>query len=131
MSGRTPRAPADLVTRGRRVLGGVVLGSEALVLLFATLVAKDLSRYSPGTALAVGLGLAALALVLAGVAARPVGLVGGSVLQVAVLASGLVVPAMLVLGVVFAAFWMLALVLPLRADRLRTDQAARRGEHGG
>jgi Protein of unknown function (DUF4233) len=91
-----------------RQLCGTVLGMEAVIALLAIVPAKALEHISGGTAAAVGLGIAVLALVLAGLVGRPRmgwALYAGSVLQALVIASGVWVPAMYVLGVIFTVLW--------------------------
>lgn len=106
-----------------RALAACVLVSEALVILFAVLVAKDLSDLDGSTVWAVG-GAASLAcLLLAGLLRFRWAYVAGSVLQALVVASGVVVPLMFVLGLVFAALWSLGLTLGLRVQRLQAAAA--------
>jgi hypothetical protein len=91
-----------------RQLCGTVLGMEAVIALLAIVPAKALEHVSAGTAAAVGLSIAVLALLLAGLVGRPRmgwALYAGSVLQALVIASGVWVHAMYVLGVIFAALW--------------------------
>ncbi len=110
-----------------RTLAASVLVSEALVILFAILVAKDLSDVDGSTVWAVG-GAASLAcLLLAGLLRHRWAFVAGSVLQVLVVASGVVVPVMFGLGLVFAALWFLALTLGTRVRRLQESAAPDRG----
>ena len=97
---------------------------EGMVILFATLVALDLSDVDDTTLWWVG-GSAALACVLVAFLLRwPWGYVVGSAAQVLVLAAGFVVPAMFFLGAVFAALWFLALYLGRRVERLQARRAA-------
>jgi hypothetical protein len=92
-----------------RTLAASTLVFESLVVLFAGLVAKDLSSLSTGTALAGAGGLALACVVTAGLLRHPAGYVVGSVLQVAVIATGFWVPVMWFLGAVFAALWFASL----------------------
>jgi hypothetical protein len=111
-----------------RTLGASVLVSEALVVFFAVLVAKDLSGVDGSVVWAVGGGVALGCVLVAGLLGHPWAYVAGSVLQVLVVATGFAVPAMFFLGAVFAGLWVLALVLGRRVQRL---QAARAGDAGG
>ena len=107
----------------KRVMAATVLVFEALVVVFASLVAKDLSDL--GTARAVG-GGAVLALVLllsSGLLGRPGGYWWGSLLQVAVVATGAVLPTMLGVGLLFTGLWVAALVIGTRIDRERAAGA--------
>ena len=97
--------------RPDRVLATTVLCFEALVVVFAGLVAKDLSSATPAVALAASGALALACVICAALLRTRVGYLLGSVLQVGVFALGLWVPAMFVLGLVFAALWAFALVV--------------------
>lgn len=116
-AGPTPAATAAKV---RRVFCATILVCEALVVVFALLVAKDLSHVSTGVLVGVGGGIALACLLLSGLLRRPWAYVAGTVLQVAVLLLGFVVPAMFLLGVIFAGLWFVSLVL---ARRVETVQA--------
>jgi hypothetical protein len=109
-----------------RTLAASTLVFEALVVLFAGLVAKDLSDLSTGAALGAFGGLALACVVTAGLLRHPAGYVVGSVLQVAVLATGFWVPAMWFLGAVFAALWFAS----LRIGRQLEQQAPHGEPHG-
>ena len=100
-----------------RILAASTLTFEAFVVLFAGLVAKDLSSLSTATALWIFGLLAVGCLVTAGLLRSPVGYVVGSALQVAVLATAIWVPVMVLLGLVFGLLWTLAIVLGRRAER--------------
>jgi hypothetical protein len=79
---------------------------EATVLLLAIVPAKTLGHASVTTALAVGGGLAVLAILLCGVVGRGrAGLIAGSVFQFLVIAAGLRMPTLYILGAIFAALW--------------------------
>lgn len=104
-----------------RALAGTVLIFEAMIVMFAALVAKDLSGLSTPAALGGG-GALALALVLATAALRTrAGYVLGSLLQLALLATAVVVPAMLVVGVIFAGLWVAALLVGRHVSTPRPD----------
>jgi hypothetical protein len=105
--------------RPSRVLAATVLCFEALVVVFAGLVAKDLSSATPAAALATSGALAVACLLCAALLRTRAGYWLGSVLQVAVLAVGLWVPVMFFLGLVFAALWVFALFV----GRLRRPEA--------
>lgn len=94
-----------------RALAATVLIFEALIVIFAALVAKDLSDLSTAAALGGGAAIA-VALVLATGALRArAGYVLGSLLQLVLLATAVVVPAMVVVGVIFAGLWVAALLV--------------------
>lgn len=103
----------------RIVLGQTMLLLEAFVVLFAALVAYGL-RAAPAAAVwAVGGGLAALLLVLAGLQRPRWGSVAGTAAQVPVIACGFVVPMMFGVGGLFAVLWVATLRLGLRIDAER------------
>lgn len=94
------------------------------MLLFAVLVAKDLSSVDDPVVFAVGGGTALLCLVLAGSLRHRWAYVAASLLQVFVIAAGFVVPVMFVLGVIFAALWALAIYLGRRVVNLQSARAS-------
>lgn len=105
--------------RFRRMLCGVVLVAEALVVLFFLLVAKDLTDVA-GPVLLWGGGAVILAcLLLAGLLRHRWAYAAGWVLQAALVASGLLVPAMFFLGLVFATLWWAALAAAARIERVQ------------
>jgi Protein of unknown function (DUF4233) len=106
----------------RRLMCASVLGFECIVLGLVTPVLIMVESISTGAALAVGLGLAAAALVIAGFLRYEVMYVAGFVLQGAALALGFVVPVMFVLGLAFSALWTTAYVL---GRKIENQQAAR------
>lgn len=113
-----------------RILCATILTSEALVILFAMLVAKDLSDVDHGVLFAVGGGAAVLCLVLAGSLRHRWAYVVGSVLQVALIAAGFVVPVMFALGAIFSAIWVLAIYLGRRVERIQAAHAERAAQQG-
>jgi hypothetical protein len=114
-----------------RTLAAATLCFEALVVLFAGLVAKELSSLSGGAAIGLAAGLAVACLVTAGLLRYRAGYVAGSVLQVAVVGSGFWVPAMFFLGGIFAVLWFLARRLGRRAEAEAAARwAAREPEPG-
>lgn len=109
----------------QRRLCAAILSLEAIVLGLTTLVMLPLTKISTGTALAVGLGLCAACIVVAGLARYPWALVLGWLIQVAAIAMGYLIGAMLVLGVVFLALWATAYFLGARIERDRAEWTAR------
>jgi hypothetical protein len=95
---------------------------EALVVVFALLVAATLSDVPTGAVVAVGASAAVACVVVAALLRHPWAYVAGSVLQVLVLLSGLVVPTMWFLGAVFGVLWALALHLGAKAERIRAER---------
>ena len=97
-----------------RRLVGVVLAAQGLAVFFGALVARALAAAdgSPtsGKPLLLGLLLAVLCILDAGLLRRPWGITLGWVLQVATLATAFIVPAMLLVGLFFGALWLTAQV---------------------
>jgi len=97
---------------------------EALLVLFATLVAAGLAAAepggrSPGAVWAAGGTLIVLLVALSRTLGRRGGYAAGSAAQVLVLATGLVVPTMYVVGGIFVVIWIVSLRLGGRIDRER------------
>jgi Protein of unknown function (DUF4233) len=103
----------------RRVLAAATVSLEAFVVFFAGLVAKDLSRLSPGTALGLFSALAVACLVTAGLLRTRAGYTVGWLVQAAAIATGFWVPVMFFLGGVFAVLWYVALQQGARIERER------------
>ncbi len=111
-----------------RLLAMALLG-QAVILSFFALVARGNAiadgRPADGQRLLwVGLGLALLALVAAGLMRRPYGITLGWVVQGLTWASALLVPAMLGVAVVFTALWVLLLVQGSTVDRVVAERDA-------
>lgn len=118
----------------RALFAATLLFSEALVVLFAGLVAYGL-RLTSVPVLLIGGGVLALWAVVAGALVRRgvVGYVLGSVLQLALLATGIVVPMMFLIGAVFAVLWLVSLRVGGQIDaervvRERQERAYRAGD---
>jgi hypothetical protein len=100
-----------------RIIAATTLTCEALVVIFAGLVAKDLSSLSLGAALGISAVLAVACLVAAGMLRSRRGYVLGSVLQVLIIGYGFWLSTMFIVGALFTVLWILALVLGTRAER--------------
>jgi Protein of unknown function (DUF4233) len=98
-----------------------ILSLEAVVLGLTTPVMINLGGVPWRTALAVGLGLAVVCLLLAGLLRWEGAYVVGWLVQVAAIALGLVVAMMFVLGPIFALLWGTAYFL---GRRIEHDRAA-------
>lgn len=110
----------------RDVFSSAVLGSEAFVVFFATLVAYGLRPPGASTAqvFTVG-GIGVLLCILAtGMVGRRGGVVVGSVVQVPLVLSGLIISTMWVVGGLFALLWVIGLLLGARIDRERAERAS-------
>ncbi|HSU03286.1 MAG TPA: DUF4233 domain-containing protein [Nocardioides sp.] len=124
-------APANTERSPRRGMCAAVLSLEAIALGLTTPVMITISDVSAGTALAVGLGLAVVCLLLAGMLRAEWAYLAGYVVQVAAIALGFVVPVMFGLGAVFAALWVGADLLGRKIERERAEAwAAWRAEQG-
>ncbi|MFG2077477.1 Protein of unknown function [Nonomuraea maritima] len=104
------------VTPGMRRLGSSVLGMEAIVAALVTPVAIRVGGVTPWLAVTVGIGLAVLCVVAAGLLKKPIGYVLGSVVQVLAICTGFVVSMMFVLGAIFAALWITAILVARRVE---------------
>lgn len=111
--------PAAIAAKVRRVFCATILLSEALVVLFASLVAKDLSDVSTRALTIMTVAFTLACLLLAGALRAPWAYVAGSVLQVLLIVAGVIVPLMFLLGAVFAGLWVLSLVLARRVERIQ------------
>jgi hypothetical protein len=100
-----------------RIFAATTLSCEALVVIFAGLVAKDLSSLSLGAALGISAALAVGCLLAAGMLRTRRGYVVGSILQVLIIGYGFWLPAMFGVGALFAALWVFSLVMGTRAER--------------
>jgi hypothetical protein len=108
-----------------------VLCLEAIALGLTTPVMITIADVATGTALAVGLGLAVVCLLLAGMLRAEWAYVTGYVVQVAAIGLGFVVPVMFGLGAIFAALWAAADLLGRKIERERAEAwAAYRAEQG-
>jgi len=104
-----------------------VLAGQGIVVFLGALVARGLAHASSddrgGTWLWVGIGLAVLCFLAAGLMRRPWGVTLGWLIQLATFVAALVVPAMVVVGILFLVLWVGSLVLCRRVE----DQVAARG----
>lgn len=89
----------------RRGMCAAILALEAIVLGLTTPVMVAVSDVAVGPALAVGIGLTVVCLLLAGMLRREWAYGAGWAVQVAAIALGFVVPMMFVLGAIFALLW--------------------------
>ncbi len=109
-----------------RLLAMALFG-QAIILSFFALVARGNAiadgRPADGQQLLwVGLGLAVLALVAAGLMRRPYGITLGWVVQALTWASAALVTAMLGVAVVFTGLWVLLLVQGSKVDRIVAER---------
>ncbi|MBG0830378.1 DUF4233 domain-containing protein [Planomonospora sp. ID67723] len=104
------------VTPGMRRLCASVLGMEAIVVGLSTPVAINTQDVEPPVAVAVGVGLAVLCVLVAGLLKHPFAYVAGSIVQVLAIAAGLLVPTMYFLGAIFLALWITAIFVARRVE---------------
>lgn len=119
----------------RRSLCAGMLVLQAIVLFLSGVVFIGVTDLGAGRSLAIGIGLAALCLLAAGMLGRPVGYALGWAVQVVSVALGAMVSAMLFLGLVFAGLWAASYVLGGQIDRERAERAVAeeewRARHAG
>ena len=99
-----------------RRLASSVLVFEALIVVFALLVALAVQDADPAIASAGAGVLVVGAIVITGLLRYRWAYVAGSVLQVLMIASGVLVPVMYFLGALFAALWIAAIWLGSRVN---------------
>lgn len=98
-----------------------MLTLQAIILALSVPVMISVEDVPTGPALGLGLGLAVLCVLTAGVLRRPPAYWVGHAIQVASIALGFLVPVMFFVGAMFAALWTGAFVLGRRieADKAR------------
>lgn len=105
----------------RRGMCAAILCLEAIALGLSTPVMIAVNDVDTGVALAIGLGLMVVCLLLSGMLRKPWAYTAGWVVQVAAIALGLVVPIMFVLGGIFALLWGTADFLGRKIERERAE----------
>lgn len=108
----------------RRGMCAAVLSLEAITLGLTTPVMISIADISAGTAVAVGVGLAVICLLLAGMLRAEWAYFVGWAVQVAAIGLGFVIPLMFVLGGIFALLWGSAYFLGLKIERERAEAFA-------
>lgn len=96
-----------------------VLALEGITLGLTTPVMITIAGVDPGTALPVGLGLALVCFVVAGMLRAEWAYGLGWAVQVAAIGLGVVVPLMWGLGAIFALLWATAYLLGRKIERER------------
>ncbi|MFD8698788.1 DUF4233 domain-containing protein [Kitasatospora purpeofusca] len=107
-----------------RTLCSSTLIGEALVVLFAALVAMQLTDVSHGALWTVSGIAMVLCVLLCGMITRPGAVAVGWALQFGLIASGFVVPTMFVLGVIFAGLWWCSVHYGRRIDEIKAARTA-------
>lgn len=125
-------APAHNTERSpRRGMCAAVLSLEAITLGLTTPVMITIADIPVRTALLVGLGLAVLCLLLAGMLRASWAYALGYAVQVAAVGLGFVIPMMFLLGGIFALLWTAADLLGRKIEREKAAAwAAYRAENG-
>ena len=103
----------------RRGMCAAILTLEAIVLGLTTPVLISVADVGKGAALSVGLGLAVVCVLLAGMLRAEWAYWLGWAVQVAAIGLGFLVPLMFLLGGIFALLWGTAYFLGLRIERER------------
>ncbi len=111
-SAAPPRSP-------RRGMCAAILSLEAIALGLTTPVMISVSEVDTAVALVVGLGLALVCLLLAGMLRREWAYAAGWGVQVVAIGLGFVVPMMFLLGAIFALLWGTADFLGRKIERER------------
>ena len=107
-----------------RTLCSSTLIGEALLVLFAGLVAMQLSDVSTTTVWTVSGIAMLLCVLLCGMITRPGAVAVGWALQLGLIASGFVLPTMFGLGIVFAGLWWCSVHYGRRIDEIKAARAA-------
>ncbi|MCY7396941.1 MAG: DUF4233 domain-containing protein, partial [Nocardioides sp.] len=105
----------------RRAMCSAVLVLEAITVALTTPVMIAVSGIATGTALGVGLGLAAVCFVLSGMLRAEWAYGAGWLVQVGAVALGFAVPMMFFLGAIFGLLWGGAYVL---GRKIEVEKAA-------
>lgn len=110
-----------------RMLATVLVG-QAISIALGAMVARGIAMANdhdaPDTYLWIGLGVAALCIVAAGLMRSPLGLPLGWVCQVLTILAGFVVPMMFIVGLLFLGLWVLCLVQGAKIEALMARREA-------
>jgi hypothetical protein len=113
----------------RRAMCAGMLVLQAVVLFLTGVVTIGMTDIGALASLGLGLGLALLCVLAAGMLGRPGGYALGWVVQVVSIGLGFVITAMFFLGVVFAGLWATSYFLGIKIDRERAERQAQEQEH--
>ena len=119
-----PQVRDERTRSPRRGMCAAVLSLEAITLGLTTPVMITIADVSAGTAVAVGVGLAVVCLLLAGMLRAEWAYALGWAVQAAAIGLGFVIPLMFVLGGIFALLWGSAYFLGLKIERERAEAFA-------
>ena len=101
----------------RRGMAAAILVLQGITLGLTTPVMISLEHVDTGAALAIGIGLCVLCILLSGMLKRRWAYAAGWLIQVVSLALGFVVHMMFVLGVIFLVLWWGAMALSAKIER--------------
>ncbi|WP_441246116.1 DUF4233 domain-containing protein [Kitasatospora sp. McL0602] len=107
-----------------RTLCSSTLIGEALLIMFAALVAMQLSDVSGAVLWTVSGVAMVLCILLCGMLGRPGAVAVGWALQLGLIASGFVLPTMFVLGAVFAGLWWCSVHYGRKIDVIKAARTA-------
>ncbi len=123
------------MSSARRGMCAGILVLQAVVLFLTGVVTIGSGDIPIAASLSIGVGLAVLCVLAAGMLGRPGGYALGWFVQAVSVGLGFVVTAMFFLGAVFGALWATAYFLGIRIDRERGERRVLeeqwRAEHGG
>ena len=121
MSETDAPTPHNTERSPRRGMCAAVLCLEAITIGLTTPVLITIADVAVGTALLVGLGLAVVCLLLAGMLRSPWAYAAGYAVQVAAIGLGFVISMMFLLGGIFAALWAAADHLGRKIEREKAE----------
>ncbi|GAA3647727.1 hypothetical protein GCM10022237_04120 [Nocardioides ginsengisoli] len=124
MSDASDPSSAERQKSPRRGMCAAVLTLEAIAVGLSTPVLIAISDIRPAVALPLGLGLAVLCVLVAGMLRRESGYYLGHALQVGAVALGFLAPLMFVVGGIFALLWGTAYGLGRKIERERAEAFA-------
>jgi hypothetical protein len=118
----------------RRSMCAAMLVLQAIVLFLFGVLTIGLTDLGAAKSLSMGVGLAVLCLLAAGLVGRPGGYALGWLVQLVSIGLGFVVTSMFFLGAVFAVLWGTAYFMGIRLDQERAQRSVLeeqwRAEHG-
>ncbi|QWC85888.1 DUF4233 domain-containing protein [Nocardioidaceae bacterium] len=103
----------------KRTMCASVLAFETIVLALMSPVLIVITGLATPVGLGIGLGLAALAIVAAGMLRSPIGYYLGTLVQVLALVCTVFIGAMAVIAVIFGSLWATAWYLGVKIERER------------
>lgn len=106
----------------KRTLCAAILSLEAIVLFLTGVVTIGTTDLGAARSVLLGVGLALLCVLVAGMLGRRGGYPLGWLVQVVSVALGVVVPVMFFVGALFAVLWATAYVLGERIDAERAER---------